>query len=487
MHDNTHKKSLSTFLLAIFALLGLVFNFFTALPAVEAEAQGELPAHFEKLQLIVNQRTWNGDSWSNPSFYPTENTWAEWDCNNSFFNDLYMLGIADYEDGIAREAQTILNDSFRTNFYLLGGNRACLDYNKNAGNISSNYCHGNSTSEYVLNQPEDVLSYFPINVPAVECNSVENTFTPANNLVYAYQYRYNYTFPTDQKEQLSEAYRSKTGLDGTYDGIAWTYTYYTYFDSRTNSYISWENPNKGNANGGFLIHGMTEAMDQSTDLVLPVERVVSNVGNSVRFSCSTSEADIPSDVARVSVGSSAYYGGYHQASSNNQNPVIAKFTNGNQDWCNDKYDGGRPPDSKTRGLMVTPNGDLYAAFSVDGGDNNFEFGTRGGWLNSYGSGGGSTVSVVSKIDPQTGKATNGTFVRAQLTNGRTNSARIVGLNWDQASSQVVVEVNSAFSPLRTDKSKMDCGSYNSDGVHPYRLVFNADLSQAVSATSDTCN
>jgi hypothetical protein len=75
---------------------------------------------------------------------------------------------------------------------------------------------------------------------------------------YIYQYRYEYLFPEDQQATLSEAFRTMTGMDGNYKGVAWLYTYYTYFDPSINDYIPWENPDQENQNNGFLIYPITE-------------------------------------------------------------------------------------------------------------------------------------------------------------------------------------------------------------------------------------
>jgi hypothetical protein len=471
------KLNLFKKLLATVAILGLFLSI-NLYNDIQVEALS--PVEYPNLQLIINNKNWNGTSWIDEGLKPASG-WGDWDCNtNSIFNDIQVLGIADYEDGISRRAienaKIASPDTFNASPFL-SSYRNCSEYKNRA---EERICND------PIYNPKDVDDIDLLVLGYAVCDAI-NLFPNIGNPVYAYQYRYNYTFPTNQKEELSEVYRSKTGLDGTYDGVAWTYTYYTYKDSQTNSYIPWQNPNSDNTNNGFLVYGITGQQNQTTESESPTSQTVSEVGDSKRFSCSASEADIPSDAVSISAGGSTYYAGYNQASLNNQNPVIAKFTNGNQDWCNDKYDGGRPPDSKTRGLMSTVNGDLYGVFSVDGGDNNFEFGTGGGWLNSYGSGGGPSISVVSKIDPQTGQAINGTFIRAQLTNGRTNTARITDLSWDNSKNQVIVEARTAFSPLRADRSKMDCGSYSSDGAHPYRIVLSADLSQAVSTTSDTCS
>jgi hypothetical protein len=243
-------------LLAIFSILGVLLgiNLLTT-TSVQAETTTE-----PSLKLIINSKNWNGTSWIDDGINPSNGSWQSWECNpDGLFNNTKVLGIADYEDGITLQMKRGLSQKLQTegedgeNFWLASGLLAsdsaegeCLIYNRMSGKL-----------EYPLrttvSRPKkiDDFNYFYVR-PTGSLGPEDETITGSD--VYAYQYRYNYTFPTDQKEQLSEAYRSKTGLDGTYMGIAWTYTYYTYFDSQTNSYISWENPNKDNVNGGFLIY-----------------------------------------------------------------------------------------------------------------------------------------------------------------------------------------------------------------------------------------
>lgn len=196
-----------------------------------------------------------------------------------------------------------------------------------------------------------------------------------------------------------------------------------------------------------------------------------------QFNCSTPQSAIPTSTPTITVGSSTYFAGTNQISSSNQNPVVARFTGGIQDWCYDTYEVS-PVDGRAYGLLATPVGDVYVVFSVDGGDSGFNFGSTGGWLTSYGSGGGPKVSVISRINPNDGSPLNGTFVRAILPNGNTNTLRIESIQWNTGSNTVVVAGVSTYSPLRTDRTAFAC-----QGSSPF--TFNAEFNPSLTTALST--
>lgn len=59
-----------------------------------------------------------------------------------------------------------------------------------------------------------------------------------------------------------------------------------------------------------------------------------------KFTCSTDEKSIAatSGIKKLTIGNANYYIGTRQITSNNQNPLIAKFTNGVLDWCCKDYE-----------------------------------------------------------------------------------------------------------------------------------------------------
>lgn len=212
---------------------------------------------------------------------------------------------------------------------------------------------------------------------------------------------------------------------------------------------------------------------------------LSNFATSATFSPSDSEATVQSSgAANITSGNTTIYIGYQQVSGIDQNPIIASFTNGIQDWAITDYDTSAV-DARGLGLgWNTSDNRLYAAFSTDGGANAGAY-TRfndsgrmdSAWQGSYGSGGGSKVSVIYELNPANGGVLGGTYLIAKLSNGNTNTIQISDFGWSD--DQLVVYASSFFSPLNPDKSRMthDGGSSPFD----YRGLFSADLSTLNSA------
>lgn len=193
-----------------------------------------------------------------------------------------------------------------------------------------------------------------------------------------------------------------------------------------------------------------------------------------------------SGAARVTVGNTTLYIGTQQVAADNQNPIVASYTNGVQDWAFTHE--ATAPDSRGIGLLVDYSGstinNLYAAFTTDGGSNDGTNGiqrfTSGGWLTSYGSGGGVFATVLLRLDPTTGNGLSGTFVRSQLTDGTTNTLIPKGLGLD-GSGNVVLTADAYFAPLNTDKTRLDVTGLGSSPF-TYTLVLSPTLSTAVSAS-----
>jgi hypothetical protein len=192
-----------------------------------------------------------------------------------------------------------------------------------------------------------------------------------------------------------------------------------------------------------------------------------------------------SGAARVTVGNTTIYIGTKQVSTIDQNPIVLSYTSGVQDWF--FFHEQTPPDSRGIGLLVDYSGttinSLYAAFTTDGGStdpNGIQRFTTGGWLTSYGSGGGAYATVLLKLDPSTGNGLSGTFVRSQLSSGNTNTLIPTGLGFD-GSGNVVLNASAYFTPLDVDKTLLDVSSLGSSPF-AYTLTLSPNLSSAISAS-----
>jgi ABC-type sugar transport system substrate-binding protein len=195
-----------------------------------------------------------------------------------------------------------------------------------------------------------------------------------------------------------------------------------------------------------------------------------------------------SGASSVTLGENAIYVGTWQRTAIDQDPLVASINTATNtlNWLRNDYESV-PPDGRGNGVLVTSTGDVYVAFSVDGGSNNYNFAANGGWLTSYGQGGGGKVGVLVQIDSASGAPLRGTFITAVLNSGNTNSLNISALDVD-SNGNIVVSANTAAAPRYEDTSRMPCPAYNSSiGVQDYTLVLRPDLSSAVSATAPSCN
>ncbi|MFW5800079.1 MAG: hypothetical protein ACOCV8_04605 [Spirochaetota bacterium] len=214
------------------------------------------------------------------------------------------------------------------------------------------------------------------------------------------------------------------------------------------------------------------------------------VEDTVSFTCDETESEIKAkNPASLSFDNSTIYIGYYQKTGDNQDPVAAKFTDGNKDWCKIDYE---VTGTDGRGIGLLWNGEdiLYGAFTVDGtqGDESQDFRSfaANGWLKSASDSsngwGGGKVSIILKIDPDTGDGKLATFISAKKSDGKTNSVLATDMSWD--GENLTVYADSWYSPRKTDKSPMSCSG---NSPFKYTIKFDADLSNAISAEAENCN
>ncbi|RZM79343.1 hypothetical protein [Leptolyngbya iicbica] len=204
----------------------------------------------------------------------------------------------------------------------------------------------------------------------------------------------------------------------------------------------------------------------------------------VKFTPTVSENDlIALNAASISFGDTSIYIGTFQKGANNQDPIVTSFTNGTRDWI--QYYDTSGIDGRGVGLLWDEaSQNLYGVFTADGGsqgDETFGQATQDGWLSGYGSGGGAAVSVLLKLNPTTGSSEAGTFIRALLSGGDTNTLRPAGL--DYVDDQVIFFGDSFFAPVDVDGQRFDNADLapGFDTPFEYRVVLQSDLSQANSA------
>ena len=208
-------------------------------------------------------------------------------------------------------------------------------------------------------------------------------------------------------------------------------------------------------------------------------------GDSQLLGSSDSLADLTTrGNAMVQEGNVAFVIGYTQNSAINQNPQVARFDSGVQTWySSDAYESGGA-DSQAVAVLWDKADALYVAFTIDGeqADSLSRF-TSGGWIDGYGTGGGAKVSVLTKIDVNSGAITAGTYIRAESGSGETNTLEVKDLAFDN-NGDIVVMADSFSFPLKADKSRFTC---TTGSPYDYTLVLSPDLTTAVSAMATGCS
>ncbi|WP_194976740.1 hypothetical protein [Aquiflexum lacus] len=143
--------------------------------------------------------------------------------------------------------------------------------------------------------------------------------------------------------------------------------------------------------------------------------------------------------------------GYDQVSSINQDPYIQKTNSNGETVWRIRYEE-TPVDG--RGTIIAfADEKLLAVFTLDGGSTDNKYLTKhhvldgafsGVFQSGYERGGGPKVSILSEIDPESGKIKKGSFVTARLTNGNTNSLSIkeIGMN----NGKLAIKVSAAAWP-----------------------------------------
>jgi len=199
-------------------------------------------------------------------------------------------------------------------------------------------------------------------------------------------------------------------------------------------------------------------------------------------SCDSPEADF-AGAPSVTVGDATLYAAFRQASSDNQNPIVARFDAGTMVWCAEHET--EAPDGRAEAVTWDGGDTAYVVYTVVGGGTSLE--GHGGWLSSYApgaiSGGGPKVSVVGRVDASDGSLTSASFIIAVLSSGNVNTHRPAGAVTVLEDGTVELLGDSAHKPVDpSGRESMDCTDYPFDSR--YRL--SADLSELVCADSTNC-
>lgn len=247
---------------------------------------------------------------------------------------------------------------------------------------------------------------------------------------------------------------------------------------------------------------LTSPLGQSLFSITPVNPTPPTSGLSVslnadvvKFSSGVTEAQlIASGAARITLGSQTIYIGTNQASAINQNPILASFdaVNPANNWVRADYEV-TGADGRGNGIAVTPSGNVYTFFSVDGtqGTPGQDFrrastAAEQAWLRSYGQGGGPSVSVIGQINPTTGELISAAYLSAVLSNGNSNTLSITGLDV-RPNGNLLITARSFFAPRRPNGQPLTLDSDPTtpdNSPFPYFIEITPDL-RRVESTSAT--
>ena len=186
----------------------------------------------------------------------------------------------------------------------------------------------------------------------------------------------------------------------------------------------------------------------------------------------------------LELGDTRIYIGTRQVSSNNQDPFVVSFTGDTPTWTNPQAYDTSPADADAVALLWDGGQQsLYAAFEVDGGSSGFGsiVGSNGGWLGSGQLSGANKLTVLLQLDATTGNAVGGTYISSLLMNGNSNSAAGTSSLAFKDNGNVVIDLETAFSPRGTDRQIIGTRTTDQGSPFQYRIEFTPDLTQAVDA------
>ena len=208
----------------------------------------------------------------------------------------------------------------------------------------------------------------------------------------------------------------------------------------------------------------------------------------VGFDCNESSAALlAKKVTHVTVGGSTVFVGMQQISANDQDPVVARFDpSGAKVFCEHSKKGGGI-DGRAYGVTWDGKDSLYVVYTIVGGGTLFDAAAKGGWLSSYGDGGGSSkVTVVGALDAATGVVKRATFVPSRLVkNGQTKTNTLTPADAVHVLADGSLELlgNAAYCTLNPDRSSMCDPAKSDDYPKAYRARFTADLSTMTCASA----
>ncbi len=145
--------------------------------------------------------------------------------------------------------------------------------------------------------------------------------------------------------------------------------------------------------------------------------------------------DFTSATTATDSDGNTYEVGFNQVSSINQDPYIRKKNSAGETLWYVEHEKSEV-DGRTKMILIDSNNIPWVVFTVVGGSNNSTYITTqevedGAFSNvyqrNYGTGGGPKVSIIAKLNPDTGKIQKATYIIAKKNDGKTNGFKITAI------------------------------------------------------------
>lgn len=201
---------------------------------------------------------------------------------------------------------------------------------------------------------------------------------------------------------------------------------------------------------------------------------------------------VASGAPSITSGATTIFVGFQQYGAN-QDPVFFRFDDKKKVYC--EHHEKEPPDGRALGLTWDGGPTAWVVYTIVGGGSAFDGLAKGGWVNRYGDGGGSSkVAVIGEVETQFGTVRRMTFVPAKRADGtKTNTLNPADALTVLTDGTLEFQGSAAYAPLNPDRTPMCVGSAEYpaalDGAKgpSYVARFSADLTSVLCASTASCS
>lgn len=201
---------------------------------------------------------------------------------------------------------------------------------------------------------------------------------------------------------------------------------------------------------------------------------------------------VKSGAPSITSGATTIFVGFQQYGAN-QDPVFYRFNHKKKVYC--EHHEKESPDGRAVGITWDGGPTAWVVYTIVGGGSAFDGLAKGGWIASYGDGGGSSkVAVIGEVETQFGTVRRMTFVPAKRQDGtKTNTLNPADAITVLTDGTLEFKGGSAFAPLNPDRTPMCVGSTEYpaalDGAKgpSYVARFSANLKTVLCASTAGCS